>query len=58
MSFGVVDLLYEHTYNQKVYIFDTREIKEVLEVQSLNEPEILAWIRENVAEGLEEIMEE
>lgn len=58
MSFGVVDLLYEHTYNQKVYIFDTREIKEVLEVESLNEVEILAWIRENVAEGLEEIMEE
>lgn len=58
MSFGVVDLIYKHTYNRKVYVLDTREIKEALEVESLNEVEILAWIRENVAEGLQEIMEE
>ena len=39
-------------------VFNTREIKETLEVESLNEAGILTWIREFVAEGLEEIMEE
>lgn len=58
MSFGAVDLVYEHTYNKQLFIFDTREIKEALEVKSLNEPDILNWIRENIEEGLEEIMEE
>ena len=58
MSFGETDLYYEHDYNNQIFVFNTREIKETLEVESLNEPEILNWIREFVAEGLEEIMEE
>lgn len=58
MSFGETDLNYEHNFNNQLFVFNTREIKETLEVESLNEPEILNWIRESVAEGLEEIMEE
>jgi len=58
MSFGVADLVYEHNYNQRLFIFDTQEIKEALGVISLNEIDILNWIREAVNEGLEEIMEE
>ncbi len=58
MSFGETDLYYEHDYNNQLFVFNTREIKETLEVESLNEPAILNWIREFVAEGLEEIMEE
>jgi signal transduction histidine kinase len=58
MSFGETDLLYEHDYNNQLFVFNTREIKETLEVDSLNEPDILNWIREFVSEGLEEIMEE
>lgn len=58
MSFGETDLNYEHNFNNQLFVFNTREIKETLEVESLNEPEILNWIREFVAEGLEEIMEE
>ncbi|WKY46996.1 ATP-binding protein [Eubacteriaceae bacterium ES3] len=57
MSFGAADLLYQHIYNENIFVFDTREIRAALEVVSLNEIEILEWIRENVAEGLEEIME-
>jgi hypothetical protein len=57
MSFGETDLNYEHDYNNQLFVFNTREIKETLEVESLNEPEILNWIREFVAEGLEEIQE-
>ncbi|MDD3307760.1 MAG: ATP-binding protein [Acetobacterium sp.] len=58
MSFGETDLYYQHDYNNQQFVFNTREIKETLEVESLNEPEILNWIREHVKEGLEEIMEE
>ena len=58
MSFGETDLYYEHDYNNQIFVFNTREIKETLEVESLNEAGILTWIREFVAEGLEEIMEE
>jgi len=58
MSFGMADLVYEHNYNQRLFIFDTQEIKEALGVISLNEIDILNWIREAVNEGLEEIMEE
>ncbi|AFA49453.1 ATP-binding protein [Acetobacterium woodii] len=58
MSFGATDLIYEHTIDKQQFIFDTREIKETLEVESLNEPDILNWIRGFVKEGLEEIMEE
>lgn len=58
MSFGATDLYYEHDYNNQIFVFNTREIKETLEVESLNEAGILTWIREFVAEGLEEIMEE
>ncbi|MGL4606210.1 MAG: ATP-binding protein [Eubacteriaceae bacterium] len=57
MSFGETDLVYEHKYNKEEFIFDTREIKETLGVDSLNEMDILNWIREFVQEGLEEIME-
>ena len=58
MSFGETDLNYQHDCNNRLFVFNTREIKETLEVESLNEPEILNWIREFVSEGLEEIMEE
>lgn len=58
MSFGAADLIYEHHYNHQLFIFDTHEIKETLGVTSLNEIDILNWIRAFVKEGLEEIMEE
>lgn len=58
MSFGEADLLYVHNYNDQSFVFSTREIKETLEVLSLNETDILNWIRAFVKEGLEEIMEE
>lgn len=57
MSFGETDLVYEHDFNDQSFVFDTREIKETLGVTSLNEMDILNWIRAFVLEGLEEIME-
>lgn len=57
MSFGLADLIYEHDYNNQLFVFNTQEIKATLEVESLNEPDILNWIREYVSEGLKEIQE-
>lgn len=59
MSFGSADLVYKHEYNGSVFECDTREIKAILGEDSLMEdPEILAWIRDYVSEGLVEIMED
>ncbi|MDO4287950.1 MAG: ATP-binding protein [Eubacterium sp.] len=59
MSFGEAELVYLHRYNQKTFAFDSREIKEILQEDSLlGDPDILNWIRGYVEEGLGEIMEE
>ncbi|MEG0377930.1 MAG: ATP-binding protein [Eubacterium sp.] len=59
LSFGDAELVYIHRYNSREFVFDTREIKEVLEESSLlNDPDILNWIKGYVAEGIQEIMEE
>lgn len=59
MSFGEAELVYVQKYNGKTFLFDTREIKEILGEDSLmNDPEILTWIKGYVDEGLEEIKEE
>ncbi len=36
------------------YRLDTREIREVLEGEPLNEPDVMSWLKENLAEGIEE----
>lgn len=59
MSFGEAELVYTHRYNGKTFAFDSREIKEILQEDSLlGDPDILNWIRGYVEEGLGEIMEE
>lgn len=56
MSLGGAELVYTHCVNGKDYVLDTREIKEVLEEDDLmGDPDVLAWIRNDVEEGLEEI---
>ncbi|MEF9918093.1 MAG: ATP-binding protein [Eubacterium sp.] len=58
MSFGDAELVYVHRYNDNEFVFDTREIKSVLQENSLmNDPDILNWIKGYVAEGLNELME-
>jgi hypothetical protein len=50
-----LDFKYIHRFNEKVFELDTREIKEVLGGVPLDEPEVSAWVKENIAEGLAEI---
>lgn len=50
------DFTYVHRHNGAAFRIDTREIKEVLgEDIPLSSPEVMAWIKENLEEGLAEI---
>ncbi len=50
-----IDFIYRHIKDQKEFVFDTAQIKEILGDVSLNNPEILLWIKEFINEGLTEI---
>lgn len=50
-----INFIYKHTKNEKEFLFDTAQIKEILGDVSLNNPEILVWIRDYIKEGLQEI---
>ncbi|MPW24830.1 ATP-binding protein [Alkalibaculum sp. M08DMB] len=52
------DLIYEHHYNNKMFTFDTREIKSIIGNQvSINQIEIMNWIKEYIEEGFSNLME-
>jgi hypothetical protein len=50
-----VDFIYKHSLNGNEYIFDTREIKEVLEGLPLNSPEVYKLLKEMLSLNLDEI---
>jgi hypothetical protein len=47
-----LELVYIHTLNKKVYSFDTREIRRVLEGMPINNPAVLDVLRRDIKEGL------
>ena len=48
---------YIHCFDDKSFIFDTAELKQVLGEVPLDTPEVLVWIRDYVREGLAELIE-
>jgi DNA topoisomerase VI subunit B len=50
-----VDIVYQHQYKDKKFIFDSREIKSELDDVSIQSRQIIAWIREYIGENLEQI---
>ncbi|MGB4536057.1 MAG: ATP-binding protein, partial [Tenuifilaceae bacterium] len=50
-----IDFVYSHIRNGNSYIFDTREVKELLEGIPLNTPEVIKSIREMIASNLDEL---
>jgi hypothetical protein len=48
-------LIYTHTTDLGSYTFDTKEIKEALEVTTLNDPDIIKALEEMINENLKEI---
>ncbi len=48
-----LDFLYQHTVNCEQFVLDTRALREVLEDVPLCEPDVMNWINNTLAEGLE-----
>jgi anti-sigma regulatory factor (Ser/Thr protein kinase) len=53
-----IDIHYEHIYNSKVYTFDTREVKKVLEGVPFTNYNVISWIKNNIKEGIKTILKE
>jgi len=49
------DLIYMHEINSSKFCFNTREVKSVLEEDSIKDPKVLIWIREYIKENIEDI---
>ena len=50
-----IEYYFKYTKDSKEYVFDTREVKEVLEGLPLNEPAVLRQLKEMVGENLREV---
>lgn len=51
-----IDFLYKHIRNDKEYVLDTREIKEILGEVPINSIEVLDWVKSNIIEGIKELL--
>lgn len=51
------DIRFEYGIDENRFLFDTAEVKEMLEGVSIAEPEILIWIRGYINEGIERVKE-
>jgi len=52
------DFRLEYRVNEKAFVFDTRTLREPLGFLPLNEPEILGWITQYLAEGIADVEKE
>lgn len=50
-----IDYVYTHKFNGAEFAVDTREIKKVLAGVDITTPGVLVWIKENIAESLNDI---
>lgn len=55
---NMIDIYYEHCCNECIYIFDTREVKKVLEGIPFTDYNVIMWIKENIKEGINNIHKE
>lgn len=51
-----IDFLYTHKYQDKTVVFDSREIKEALEDVSIDNPQIIRYLKEMFEENINEII--
>jgi anti-sigma regulatory factor (Ser/Thr protein kinase) len=49
------ELVYTHVYNDKLFIFNTVEIREILEGVPLDSPDVLMWAKGYILENIAEI---
>lgn len=53
---GQSDIVYTHRKDGKEFVFSTIEIKQVLDGIPLNEPSIMIWMKNNIDDGLKELL--
>lgn len=53
-----IDIYYKHTVDDKEYVFDTREVKEVLDGIPFTDYNVIEWVKNNIKNGLNNIKEE
>ena len=53
-----IDIYYEHIFNNKIYIFDTREIRKVLGGIPFTEYSVILWIKDNIVNGIKNLQKE
>jgi anti-sigma regulatory factor (Ser/Thr protein kinase) len=46
------DIEYSHMYNGKTFVIDSREIKKMLDGVSLDNPDVLLWLKEYIYENI------
>jgi len=51
-----MDFIYKHKTQEGEYVFDTKEVKEVLEEVALNDPNILIYLKEIINENVNTII--
>jgi anti-sigma regulatory factor (Ser/Thr protein kinase) len=54
-AFPNIHFIYKHIKNGKEYVFDTVEVNEVLDGISIQDPEIIQYLREMITENLKEM---
>ncbi len=50
-----VDFVYKHAYNGEEMVFDSREVKKVLDDIDINHPKVVKYIKQMVEENLQDI---
>ncbi|SKC64388.1 ATP-binding protein [Maledivibacter halophilus] len=50
-----IDFIYKHIKNNKEYVINTKEIKDILGEVSINNIDVLQWIKNNIIDGLNDL---
>ena len=53
-----IDIFYQHIHNDDTYIFDTREVRKVLDGIPFTDYNVIMWIKNNIKEGIINIFKE
>lgn len=49
------DIYYKHIYNGNTFVFDTIEIKNLLDDVDISSPDILLWIKDYIKENIDDL---
>ncbi|MDP3387058.1 MAG: ATP-binding protein [Eubacteriales bacterium] len=49
------EIFYKHIYNGSEFVFDTKEIKNILDDVDISSPDILLWIKDYIRENIDDL---